>query len=92
MPELLRCKGVAVCLFASPEKIVERTGRNRKRPLLDVDNPEERVRQLLAERGPAYLRCGTAISTEGRTMAETVRRIVSSYRAGAARFAGKEQA
>lgn len=80
MPELLKSRGVVICLFASLEKIIERTSRNKKRPLLDVDDPEERVRQLLAEREPAYLRCGPCITTEGRTMAEAVRHLVRTYR------------
>lgn len=86
MSEILKQKGVVVCLFASPECIIERTGRNAKRPLLNVPNPEQRVRELLAEREPIYMNAGTCISTEGRSMKEVVRHVVRSYKVVAREF------
>ena len=86
MVELLKRKGVVVCLFASPECIIERTGRNSKRPLLNVENPAERIRELLAEREPIYMNAGTCITTEGRTMKEVVGHVVRSYKASARGF------
>lgn len=79
MRDLLKQSGVVVCLFASVESILERTSRNQNRPLLNVENPAERVRQLLAEREPIYMDSGTCISTEGRTIAEVVQHIKRSY-------------
>ena len=38
MKDLLKEKGVVVCLFASVESIVERTSRNSNRPLLQVES------------------------------------------------------
>jgi len=87
MSDLLKQKGVVICLFASLECIIERTGRNSKRPLLNVDNPEERVRQLLAEREPIYMNAGACISTEGRNMKEVVRHVERSYKMAARDFA-----
>jgi shikimate kinase len=87
MSDLLKSKGVVVCLFASPECIVERTSRNANRPLLNVDNPEERVRELLAEREPIYMNAGTCITTEGRSMSEVVRHVVRTYKKAAKEFA-----
>ena len=49
MKELLKQKGVVICLFASAESIIERTSRNKSRPLLNVDDPAAKVRQLLKE-------------------------------------------
>jgi len=86
MSERLKAKGVVICLFASAECIIERTGRNAKRPLLNVENPEQRVRQLLAEREPVYMNAGACISTEGRSMKEVVRHVVRSYKAAARDF------
>lgn len=86
MSGLLKQKGVVVCLFASVETVIERTGRNNKRPLLNVENPEERVRQLLAEREPIYMDAGVCITTEGRSMLEVVRHVVRSYKAAAREF------
>jgi len=87
MSDLLKEKGVVVCLFASAETVIERTSRNANRPLLNVDHPEERVRQLLAEREPIYMNAGACITTEGRTMTEVVRHVVRTYM-GAARVFG----
>lgn len=86
MSDLLKQKGVVVCLFASAETVIERTGRNKKRPLLNVENPEERVRELLAEREPFYMNSGACITTEGRSMTEVVRHVIRSYRAAASEY------
>lgn len=87
MSDLLKEKGVVVCLFASPECIVERTSRNANRPLLNVANPEARVRELLAEREPIYMNAGACISTDGRTMKEVVNHVVRTYKTAAREFA-----
>lgn len=51
---LLKQLGYVVWLHAPAEVILERTGKNRARPLLHTENPEERVRTLMAEREPFY--------------------------------------
>lgn len=80
MMERLKEKGVVICLFAPVESIIERTSRNKNRPLLNVENPEERIRSLLAEREPIYMKAGICISTNGRTIHEVVRHVVRSYK------------
>lgn len=80
MAGLLREKGIVVCLFASPETVLERTLGNPKRPLLNVENPAERIRQLMAEREPIYKSCGIGVSTEGRPISDIVGNIVRIYR------------
>jgi len=77
--DVLKNKGVVICLFASAESIIERTSRNKNRPLLNVENPAERVRQLLAEREPIYMNSGACISTERRSIVEIVRHIKRTY-------------
>lgn len=86
MADLLKRKGVVVCLFASIESILERTGRNKNRPLLNVPDPERRVRELLAEREPIYMNAGTCITTEGRSMGDVVRHLLRVYRGSARQF------
>jgi shikimate kinase len=86
MKELLKQKGVVICLFASAESIVERTSRNKNRPLLNVENPEEKVRQLLKEREPIYMDSGACITTEGRTIPEVVNHMVRTYNSNARSF------
>ncbi len=80
MKELLKEKGVVICLFASVESIVERASLNRKRPLLHVENPEERIRNLLAERESIYMNSGVCITTTGRSISEVVQHIIRTYK------------
>ncbi|MDR3405509.1 MAG: shikimate kinase [Chthoniobacter sp.] len=52
--ELLRELGLVVWLTASEEVIFERVSRNKKRPLLQTDDPRATVHQLLEQRRPLY--------------------------------------
>ncbi len=51
---LLRQRGVVVYLCATPEQLYKRTARDRNRPLLQTDDPLEKIKQLLAQRDPLY--------------------------------------
>jgi shikimate kinase len=85
--DLLKTRGVVICLHASIETILERTSRNRNRPLLNVDHPEERVRALYAEREPVYKRSGAVILTDSRPLGDIVGHVVRTWRREAADFA-----
>jgi len=85
--EVLRSRGVVICLHASLGTILERTARNRHRPLLDVADPAERVRALYAEREPVYKRAGPVILTDARPLGEIVAHVVRTWRSEAADFA-----
>lgn len=50
----LKQLGYVVWLQVSPETILERTERNRDRPLLQTEDPQARIGALLAEREPMY--------------------------------------
>ncbi len=80
MMDALKEAGVVVCLFASVETILERTQRNSNRPLLQVEDPEEAIRKLLAVREPIYMQAGACLTTEGRTIAEVVQHLKRMYR------------
>jgi shikimate kinase len=86
MLDLLRTKGVVVCLHASIETILARTARHRNRPLLDVENPDERVRTLFAQREPIYKRCGTVILTDSRPLHDIVNHVMRAWKRDAADF------
>ncbi len=86
MQELLKKKGVVICLFASAESIIERTSRNKNRPLLNVADPAAQVRALLKEREPIYMDSGACITTEGRTIPEVVRHMIRTYKSNARAF------
>lgn len=87
MLETLQARGVVVCLHASIQTILDRTARHRTRPLLAVDDPEERVRTLYAQREPIYKRCGTVILTDGRPLPDIAAHVVRAWRRDAADFA-----
>lgn len=50
----LKETGLVVYLHASPETLFERTRRDRNRPLLQVDDPLLKLRELFAQRDPLY--------------------------------------
>lgn len=86
MKERLRERGVVVCLFASVEAIIERTGRNKNRPLLDVPDPAAKIRALLKEREPIYMAAGPCITTDGRSIPEVVGHMIRIYKSCARDF------
>jgi shikimate kinase len=65
--ETLRETGIIVCLMALPETILQRTGSTNDRPLLHVENPLEKIRQLMDFRKPYYEKADIVIATEGKT-------------------------
>ncbi len=87
MLALLKAKGVVVCLHASLETILARTARHRNRPLLAVDDPEERVRTLYAAREPIYKQSGTVILTDSRPLQDIVAHVMRAWRRDAVDFA-----
>jgi shikimate kinase len=72
----------AVWLHVSPEVAVRRAsgeGRSRSspvRPLMEVDDPLEMARSLLAAREPGYAAAGTRIETDGREPGDIVGEIL----------------
>jgi shikimate kinase len=78
--DLLRAKGVIICLHATLETILQRTALSRTRPLLEVADPMARIRQLYAEREAIYKRAGTVILTDHRPMHDVVLHVLRTYR------------
>lgn len=87
LPALLSARGVVICLHASIETILDRTGRQNGRPLLDVPDPAERVRALLAEREPIYRSVGTLVLTDARPLRDVAAHVVRIWQREAAEFA-----
>lgn len=72
----LAARGVVVYLHCSPEQQYARTARDRSRPLLETDDPLERLRELMAERDPLYRQVADlVVSTEKRGTASVVKEI-----------------
>lgn len=79
MIELLKKKGVVICLYATTETILERTRGNRNRPLLEVEDPARRIQDLLKEREPFYRQAGTLVLTDNRTLGDVVEHLKRIY-------------
>ena len=80
MLDKLQKRGVVVCLHASLKTILKRTSANRNRPLLHVDDPMERLRNLYAEREPIYRRAGAVILTDNRPTSDIISHVLRVYR------------
>jgi shikimate kinase/3-dehydroquinate synthase len=85
--ELLAKTGLIVCLEAKPETIYKRLFRaaarspeNEIRPLLAVDNPLERIRQLKASRQPYYAKADWTIHTDGLIISEVAEEVIRAWR------------
>ena len=64
--EVLRNHGFVVYLNARPELLAERTKHDRTRPLLNVEDPLTRLRELYAVRDPLYREVAHAVVETGR--------------------------
>lgn len=71
----LRKNGILICLNARPEVIYERTKAHRHRPLLNVDNPVEKIKGLLNSRAPFYKKADYQIDTSDKSVEEIVKMI-----------------
>ena len=60
---VLKKNAFVICLFASPEVILERTKGDEKRPLLQVNDQKKRVEELLTMRRPYYEKADLKIDT-----------------------------
>lgn len=52
--KLLRQLGTVIYMRVKPETVYERIKGDTTRPLLQCDNPLERIREMIKSRGPAY--------------------------------------
>ncbi len=86
MLELLHRRGVVICLHAPIETILKRTMHANHRPLFEVENREQRVRELYAQREETYRRTGTMVLTDSRPMREIAAHVLRVYRLEAASF------
>jgi shikimate kinase len=76
----LKTHSLVVCLWASPEKIYERVRGQSHRPLLKLENPMERIRQLLSAREPYYRQADVLLNTELRPLREVANQVFHQFR------------
>lgn len=78
--ELMQDLGVVVYLRAKPETIYQRLKHDTTRPLLRGDNPEQKIRDMIAYRGPIYEKAAQVIiDVEGKDVDSLAREIKTVY-------------
>lgn len=69
-------RGTVIYLHTSVDQQLRRTGRDRHRPLLQTDNPRQKLADLMAEREPLYREIADiVIETDGKRVQNVVRQI-----------------
>ena len=70
-------RGTVIYLRSSPEQLFKRLRHDTKRPLLQVQDPRQRLRALYDERDPLYRECAHyVVESHGSSLAMVVNRIV----------------
>lgn len=79
----MKSSGPVFYLTASVEQLLERTSKDKKRPLLQVDDPEKKIIELIELRDPLYREVADfVIDTDRRTpkaVAQEIARLAESY-------------
>lgn len=68
----MKTQSLVIYLRASPEEIFKRIQKDTKRPLLQVNNPLERLRELFVERDPLYRDVAHFVIDSGRGTTQSV--------------------
>lgn len=71
-------KGLPIWLDSDVDTLVERVGRNNKRPLLRGGNVREIVTRMKAEREPAYAQATIRVTSDAGPHGTTVKRILGA--------------
>lgn len=74
--EAMEAHGIAVCLDASAEVIYNRVKHSSHRPLLNVDDPLAKIRELLNKRNASYERISFHIATDELSLEEVCDKII----------------
>lgn len=75
----LKTHALVVCLWASPELILERTRGHNHRPLLNEPDPLAKIRSLLAQREPYYRQADVLVNTEMRSVREVAQQVIHQF-------------
>ncbi|MDD4954707.1 MAG: shikimate kinase [Candidatus Omnitrophica bacterium] len=74
--KILKESGVVFNLTAKPKEIYERTKKYTNRPLLNVNNPEEKIEELVKKRNPYYSKAHHTIDTSAISALEVAEKII----------------
>ncbi len=77
---LLKTKSVLVCLTASPEKLLQRSGHGNHRPLLGGTDRLQRIEELLHHREEVYRQSHVSIDTDDLPAAKVVDEIIKAFK------------
>jgi shikimate kinase len=75
--KILKDRGIVAYLQADIETLVERTRRDRNRPLLQTENPRGKIEDLLRQREPIYREIADVIINTGQRAPSSVARDVA---------------
>lgn len=78
--DALKETALVVCLWARPNTIHNRTKHQTHRPILQTEDPEAKIRALLAEREPFYKQADLLVSTELRPVREIAGNVAHHFR------------
>ena len=68
--------GITICLTADEDTIMSRTKKYKHRPLLNVEDPKQKIRSLIAKRAPFYAKADHCIDTGKFTIKQAIDKIV----------------
>lgn len=76
--KILKEHGVVVYLQADIETLVERTRRDRSRPLLQTEDPRGKIEELLRQREPIYREVADVVVDTGQRAPSSVARDIAT--------------
>lgn len=79
--EHLRSRGFVIYLYAPTGQLLRRTSHDKNRPLLQTENPRQKLEQLMAVRDPLYREVAeTVIKTDNLPVKQVVKQIIELVR------------
>ena len=79
--QIMKKTGLMICLSSRPDVIIARTRGYGYRPLLNVDNPTERIEELLKIRAPFYAQADCTIDTSDLAVSAVMNKVLEYVRA-----------
>ena len=77
----LSTRGYVIYLYAPISQLLRRTSNDKNRPLLQTDNPRQKLEQLMAVRDPLYREVAdTVIKTDNLPVKQVVKQIIQLSR------------
>jgi Shikimate kinase len=73
----IKASGVSICLTADEDTIMERTKKYKHRPLLNVEDPKQKIRNLMEKRSIFYAKADHCVDTGKLTVKQVVEKIAA---------------